>query len=389
MIVFLAKSTVGRWLFRPLRERLFATFLMILAGVGAFFVGASPSWAAPQSIAVLVNDEPITHYDIQQRAALNLVNSKALRDRLSKVFKSQQTQQRWRAFLMEKRPRSREEALALQKQFVARIRRQVKRSFLKSKKLRKAVIEELIEERLRLQEAKRLNIVISEDDLDARMEAMAKRNKNKKTGKPLTRHQFETLLSKQMGINIRDFRQRMKAQLAWAKVVRRRFGHLIHVADSQVDSALARSPDGKGVKKVVLKLKKIRLAYAAGADQKTRVGRLIEAEALRLRFPGCGKMAASLKRVKNARVQHLGSKESDTLPQPLRSLLLGAKVGELTPPSLTSTGVELYAVCARNVMLGSQKKRARVKSDLRQKEFEIMSRRLMRDLRQDAVIEYR
>ena len=82
-------------------------------------------------------------------------------------------------------------------------------------------------------------------------------------------------------------------------------------------------------------------------------------------------------------------KESDSLPQPLRGLVLGAKVGELTPPSLTSTGVELYVVCSRSTVFGSKKKRAAVKSNLQQQEFEVMSRRLIRDIRQDAFIEYR
>ena len=374
------------------------TAMTVVAGLlSALMVMTVPANAS-QSIVALVNDEPISQYDIDQRSKLLVSNlpgvRKKLAARMKATFQSPRIQERWKAYITKARPKSKAEAVALQKKFVARVQREVRNSVIKSamgaKSTRRRVLDALIEERLKLQEARKLNIGVSDEEVDAMLERMARRNKNPKTGKPLTRQQFETNLKKGMGFNLKDFRNRLKAQIAWPKVVRRKFGHLVHVGDKQIDKALAgQTEQGGGEKKAVLKLKKIRLAYASNADQKTRVQRLLEAEGLRLRFSDCAEAAKLLKAVPNAKIQNIGTKESDSLPQPLRGLVLGAKVGELTPPSLTSSGVELYAVCSRNLVLGNEKKRARVKSDLREKEFEIKSRRLLRDLRQDAYIEYR
>ncbi len=368
------------------------TGLLLLGG--ALVLPASAS----QSIVALVNDEPISQYDVEQRGKFLVANMPEVRKKLAAemkaTFKSPRTQQRWRAYITAERPQSREEAVALQRKFVAKVQREVRTRVLRAarstKAFRKRVLESLIEERLKLQHAKKYNIIVSEDEVNRMIANMAKRNKHPKTGKPMTRQQFENHLQKVLGFSLKDFRNRIKAQIAWPKVVRRKFGRLIHVGDQQIDRALAgQGAQGGGEKKTILKLKKIRLAYAANASQKDRVQRLIEAEALRARFSDCRQARKLLKSVPGAEIRNIGSKEVDSLPQPLRGLVLGAEVGQLTPPSLTSSGVELYAVCARNMMLGNAKKRARIKSDLREKEFRIMSRRLLRDVRQDAYIEYR
>jgi peptidyl-prolyl cis-trans isomerase SurA len=52
-------------------------------------------------------------------------------------------------------------------------------------------------------------------------------------------------------------------------------------------------------------------------------------------------------------------------------------------------GIEIYAVCGRRSIKADEKERERAQEELAQKEFEIMAKRQLRDLRQDAHIEYR
>jgi peptidyl-prolyl cis-trans isomerase SurA len=78
-----------------------------------------------------------------------------------------------------------------------------------------------------------------------------------------------------------------------------------------------------------------------------------------------------------------------SVAEPLRSLLLAAKDGDLVPPAATPAGIEVFAVCGRRVIKGDDKQREKAQNELAQQEFEILAKRHLRDLMQDAHIEYR
>src|SRR6476659_4335087 len=124
-----------------------------------------------QAIALLVNDEPITGYEIQQRArfiALNQNISEQVKENFKKIAQSESTNQRVRAILEEViranpgktreqigeifEKRKNEFAMSLQKQALDGARNAL------IPKFRQEALEELIEERLKLQEAKRNGI---------------------------------------------------------------------------------------------------------------------------------------------------------------------------------------------------------------------------------------
>ena len=91
----------------------------------------------------------------------------------------------------------------------------------------------------------------------------------------------------------------------------------------------------------------------------------------------------------NAQYQDMGFTKAAAVAEPTRSLLLSAKDGEMVPGSLAQSGVELYAVCGRRTVKADEQKRQQAQEELTMKEFEVLARRHMRDLRQDAMIEYK
>ena len=78
-----------------------------------------------------------------------------------------------------------------------------------------------------------------------------------------------------------------------------------------------------------------------------------------------------------------------TVPEPTRSMLLSAKDGDMLPPSTTTAGVEIYAVCGRRTVAANDAQRTKTQEELQSKQLEILAQRHMRNLRQDAHIEYR
>ena len=68
---------------------------------------------------------------------------------------------------------------------------------------------------------------------------------------------------------------------------------------------------------------------------------------------------------------------------------MNAKVGQMTPPTISAAAVELYAVCGKRSVKGDDDARTETKRKLMNQEMALRAERLLRDLRQEAFIEYR
>ena len=339
------------------------------------------------SIVAVVNDEPISNHDINMRIKLYLANSKELRTRMKKRVQSKSTQKLWRKMVEEYRPQSKAEAQKLQKKLMTRIRREVAASMKGG--LKKKILKELISERIQMQQANKLGVALTDEDLDARLEQIAARNKNKKTGKPLTKKEFTKSLTR-MGIPVREFRSRMKAKGSWIRVVRRKFQFQVNIGDQDIDRLINTQSEDAIKLKTVYKIQRVRISLASNASETAKAERLIKAERLRQVVKNCGHLKKAVGKINGASLKLLGTKSADSFPHTMRTYLTHTKDGQLTPPTLTSSGVELYAVCERKQRrIADKTKRKAVKEKLRQQEFEVLARRHLQDLTHEASVEYR
>ncbi len=337
-----------------------------------------------QSIVALVNDEPITGYEIEQRVALSMLGAPEVQKKLQARLKSPNMNDQFKAFAIKRLqanpPKSEAEQQArikqLQGEFVASIKNQIEKEFVPT--ARKGALDEIIDERLKLQEAKKLSVVTGDDEVERVIAGMAERNK-------MTTAEFGEHLKK-MGASIAIMRERVRASLSWSDVIRRKFGHMISVASRDVDKMVA---SAEGQDDVELRIHRVMLNLPTNPDQKRLAQRIGDAENLRSRFNGCKTMEDMARGVPGARFDNLGSRRPSSLPEPTRSLLLAAHDDELLPATIGESGVELWAVCGRKVVKAENSKRETAQNELRQKEFEILSKKYLKDLRTDAHIEYR
>jgi peptidyl-prolyl cis-trans isomerase SurA len=345
-----------------------------------------------QSIIVLVNDDPITAYEVEQRAKLISLSTDVaarVQESFKRLVQQDSTNQRLREILQEtiqaNPGKSRDQVLAIfeerKKQFAESLQRQAMESARMSAlpNLKKSALDELIEERLKIQEAKRINATIEDAQVDEVIRNIAQRNK-------MTPEQFAQHV-KQMGGDIDSMKARFRATLSWNEVVRRRFSALVTVNQREIDKMVANSSDGED--QVELQIHRITLPMPGKFDQKQMARRLEEADRLRHQFAGCKSSAALAAKVQDAKFEDLGVRKPSFVPEPTRSLLLNAKEGEMVPPNMAASGIELYAVCTRKVLKADDQKRDRAAQELQQREFEVLAKRHLRDLRQDASIEYR
>lgn len=248
----------------------------------------------------------------------------------------------------------------------------------------RAAMEELVEERLKLQEAKRVGIEVSQAQVDGAFAGIASRLK-------ITPAQLAQGLAAQ-GVSSETVKSRIRTQMAWQQLVVGRFSTSINISDSQIVDALAKKDGGKAasgstgttaeytIRQVIL------IVPAKGGDAGARTR---EAEALRGRASGCETLVDTVKPIKEAMVKNLGKRTADELPEAFRDELSKTPLGKLTKPSRTGVGVEMLMICEKRDLSGDFSVRSKVEDELRNKEGEVFSRRYMNDLRRLAVIDYK
>jgi peptidyl-prolyl cis-trans isomerase SurA len=305
--------------------RIFAS--LVLTG-GLCVLGAGFVLTQELSIKVLVNDDPISDYDISQR-------------------------ERFLALTTQEQP---------------------------GPELKKKSTDLLIDERLQMQEGRKLGVTPDEDEVSKILADMASKNNLDVQG-------LSTALSG-AGVNVKTLKDRIRAQLVWQSVVSRKFRHMVQIGDVDVDRALSESSEGGDGAEATLQLRQVSFALPSNADQRTIAAKVAEAEALRARFNNCSNIT-DLARGDAVTVKSLPDHQTSALTQPARLLVQNAKIGQMTPPALSPSGVELYAVCGKRTTPGDANLREQTQRKLMNEEMLIHAEKLLRDLRQDAFVEYR
>ena len=283
-----------------------------------------------QSIVVLVNDDPITLYDVEQR-------------------------QRFLAVTTQEQP---------------------------SPALKKKATDMLIEERLQIQQGRKLGITPDEDEVNKVLASMAQNNN-------MSPDQLAAALG-QMGVNIKTLRDRIRSQVVWQNVVRKKFRRDVSIGEADVDKALTGAGDqGKPKEETTLQLRQVRYEIPTDADQGTIAKQLAAIEAVRAKVQSCSNVSTLTKDIKGFKVKTLQDQLPGSLGQPMRTLVMNAKVGQMTPPTLSGSAIEAYAVCGKHAVKGDPEKRQQAQVKLMEQELGIRAEGLLRDMRQDAFIEYR
>ena len=297
----------------------------------AVFVGLALTASAPAAlaqgaqIAALVNDQAVSEFDVQQRMQLHKLSGKA--------------------------------------------------------GSRKDALDELVEERLKLSEARKLKVSIGDTEVDAAFGNMAK-------GMKLTPEQLTMALS-QRGISAQHFKARIKAEYAWRKVLQQKLRGKLNLREPDILAAAGKM-DAKTGETTEYAIHQVIFVTPKDSGEGYAAQRRREAEALRGRFSNCEQDLQRLKGVKDVVVRDLGRKRASELPKDTQEILESTAVGRLAKPNVTATGVELIAVCGKRQVVDDKAVGVREKrEEIMNKELEAQAKKLIADLRQSAVIEYR
>ncbi len=281
-----------------------------------------------QSVAVMVNGEPITNYDIDQRSKLIMLTTH--------------------------KPPARQE-----------------------------VIDTLIDEKVKIREAKQFGIDPSSSDVDASYTQMGSRMR-------MTPDQLTKTLESQ-GIRPETLKARIKAEIVWTSLIRGRYKESLQVGEKEVAAAVPASggDDKQESESFEYKMQPIVLIVPRGAAPAAIEARRKEAEALRTRVQTCDEANAFFKSMQNAAIREAVTKTSADIPAPLREVLDKTPIGHLTEPEVTKQGVEMVALCGRKPTTIDTPKKKEIRDKMFAEKFEAKSKAYLQQVRKAAMIEYR
>ncbi len=306
-----------------------ATFLRYArtASLAAAVLAASGFGASvmAQSVAAMVNGEAITNLDIDQRIKLTMLTTK--------------------------KSISRQEALT-----------------------------ELINDKLKIKEAKRYGLDLSSSDVDAAYGNMASRMRmnSEQLNKTLEGH----------GIRPETLKSRIKADMTWGNLVRGRFQSNLLVPEK--DLAGFDAPGGKSENESFEYLvRPIVLIVPRGSPSSVMEARRKEAEILRGRISSCEEAQELFRSMRDAAIRDQLTKTSADLPPNLRELLDKLPVGKLTPPEVTKQGVEMVALCSRKPTKADTPAKREAREKIYNQKYEAKSKSYLEEVRKGAMIEIR
>ena len=305
-------------LFRTTRAALLASAFLLASASGSSLMA--------QSIAAMVNGEAITNSDIDQRMKLvQLTTQKGI---------------------------SRQQAL-----------------------------DELINDKVKIKEAKKYGLNLSASDIDAAFGNMASRMRM--NSDQLTK----TLESK--GIRPETLKLRIQADMTWNSLVRGRFQSSFLVPEKEL-AGIGESGDKPETESFEYLVRPIVLIVPRGSPSSVIESRRKEAEMLRGRIQSCDEAQTMFRAMRNGAIRDPITKTSADLPPNLRELLDKTPIGKLTPPEVTKQGIEMVALCSRKptTRADTPAKRA-AREKIASQKYEAKSKSYLQEVRKGAMIEMR
>ena len=243
---------------------------------------------------------------------------------------------------------------------------------------RKQAQEELIDEALQLKEIKKLKLEPTKKDVEDQIERIAKTRRSSKS------KLYQQL--KAAGVGAPTLEKRVKTQLGWSNVLRKRHGSKILPSDTEIAERLKKAPktpEGP----VVYQIGQIMVDLPPNAQPLHIAVAQQEAERARKEFTSCAVTKTLAKKYSKRFPGASGEIVKSRMAPPLQKVILPLKPGQTTPPLRTRGGFMIFRLCSREKKGGRKLKPEEIKRVLYEEKINQYSRLELNDMRRDALIE--
>ena len=305
-------------------------FRLLPPVLGALLIAMLVLAGAParaQNIVVMVNGDPITDFDIEQRSKLDTLTT-------------------------QKTPS------------------------------RQDVINELIDDKIKIKEGKKYGVDPTAADINQSYEGMAQRMR-------ISPDQLTKSLEVK-GIRPDVLKNRMKSEMVWTSLVRGRFKEKLIVGEKDVaDKVREGGTEKLQIEGTEYRMQPIVLIVPRGSSAGLQESRMKEAESYRARIGSCEEANSVFRSTPNATIRETVTKTTADLPETLRKVLDDTPVGHLTAPEVTKAGIEMVVLCGRKPTTIDTPKKREIRDKMYVEKYEKTQKAYLDELRKAAMIEYR
>lgn len=244
------------------------------------------------------------------------------------------------------------------------------------------VLGMLVDEQLKVQEAEKLELEISDHEVKRGFETIASQNN-------MSADQFRTLLTKQ-GVPFKTLEDQVKAQISWSKVVQSEIRPRVKINESQVDARLRQYRDNIGdtqyfVAQIFLPVENDQQE----ANMRNLSDRLVK-QMVEARVPFARLASQFSQATGAAQGGEMGWIDLDQLPDELAAAVSKMDPGELSAPIRTLAGYHiLYLRSKRSISEENIPSREEINNQIGMEILDRMQRRYLIDLKSRAFIESR
>lgn len=283
-----------------------------------------------QRVLVVVNDQPITGYDVSQRIRLNKILGRG-------------------------------------------------------RNSRKDVMEELINDVIQISEAKKNKVDIDDKRINGAIASMAQT-----TGSNPGRLKNQL---KSRGVSEASLKNQVKASLALRWLMQKQGAKIGKPTDAEVDRRLRKiNSDPRRQGATVYLIRQINLPVeqtsSAMAPQLLQA-RAIEAQQIARKYKGCSSLRRASSGIYNVKLTRTIQADARRLPAQMRNALRKAGTRKMIGPMRTRSGIQMIAFCGVKKIAGQKASREQAKSVVENEKFGQAADNILKKLRRNAFIDYK
>jgi peptidyl-prolyl cis-trans isomerase SurA len=249
----------------------------------------------------------------------------------------------------------------------------------------KQALETLIDDVLKRNEVKRLNAQLGEEQIDAAIEKLAKGSNTDLEGL--------TAKLKNVGISIKVLRQQLVTNLSFNRILIARYKSKTKVDAAAVDRKLDAIKNDPRLKPAsIYEIQEILLPVEKTSDammSQLLVARAIEAKQYMENYKGCTSARAAASGIFDVRIGKTIQADPSRLPGPLRAALEKAGPGRLVGPMRGNGGIQMIGFCGRRSIAHEVPTREQVEALLLNELYDAHEVRYLKELRRTAFVDYK
>jgi peptidyl-prolyl cis-trans isomerase SurA len=242
--------------------------------------------------------------------------------------------------------------------------------------LRKAAEDELINEVLEMEDAKRYAITVSDADVDAAFVSMAQ-------GLRISPDKLTQILVAN-GVGTQTLRARIRATLAFNQISRNVLAPRVNISEA----ALTQEAKAKLTKvdSYDYILKQVLFLAHKGQGPTSRMG---DAQRYRARYKGCDSAVSVSESFTDAAVTDIGRRNAMQLDPKMAKELASLPVGGITRPQVQQNGVVMLAVCDKNQSNDLTFMTNQLRAEKGNDQLKAVTDKYLAELRSKATISYK